>query len=176
MFCAGLQLRFDGHNVIVFHTLDPFELEFPFKGTWQFDGLEGEDNLITQPERIREDYLSNLNGFLDDIQSGCIGCGVDYALVDTSRPLDGLLSEFLENRSLNGMPLTPALVHEFSQSITASGHTGCSHRCSLAESFRSAPDRLGCHAVPESKCESTPRNINPGSTSSFLACFAWMDG
>ena len=98
----GLQrLRFDGHNVIVFHTLDPFELEFPFKGTWQFDGLEGEDDLITQPERIREDYLSNLNGFLEDIQSGCIGCGVDYALVDTSRPLDGLLSEFLENRSLN---------------------------------------------------------------------------
>lgn len=100
----GLQrLRFDGHNVIVFHTLDPFELEFPFKGTWQFDGLEGEDDLITQPERIREDYLSNLNGFLDDIQSGCIGCGVDYALVDTSRPLDGLLSEFLENRSSNGI-------------------------------------------------------------------------
>ena len=100
----GLQrLRFDGHNVIVFHTLDPFELEFPFKGTWQFDGLEGEDDLITQPERIREDYLSNLNGFLDDIQSGCIGCGVEYALVDTSRPLDGLLSEFLENRSLNGI-------------------------------------------------------------------------
>ena len=100
----GLQrLRFDGHNVIVFHTLDPFELEFPFRGTWQFDGLEGEDELITQPERIREDYLSNLNGFLEDIQSGCIGCGVDYALVDTSRPLDGLLSEFLENRSLNGI-------------------------------------------------------------------------
>ena len=41
--------------------------------------------------------------FFDDIQSGCIGCGVDYALVDTSRPLDGLLSEFLENRSLNGI-------------------------------------------------------------------------
>ncbi len=100
----GLQrLRFDGHNVIVFHTLDPFELDFPFKGTWQFDGLEGEDDLITQPERIREDYLSNLNGFLEDIQSGCIGCGVDYVLVDTSRPLDGLLSEFLENRSLNGI-------------------------------------------------------------------------
>ena len=102
----GLQrLRFDGHNVIVFHTLDPFELDFPFKGTWQFDGLEGEDDLITQPERIREDYLSNLNGFLEDIQSGCIGCGVDYVLVDTSRPLDGLLSEFLENRSLNGIAI-----------------------------------------------------------------------
>jgi uncharacterized protein (DUF58 family) len=100
----GLQrLRFDGHNVIVFHTLDPYELKFPFKGTWQFDGLEGEDELITQPERIRDDYLTNLNTFLDDIRSGCIGSGVDYTLVDTSRPLDALLSEFLENRSLQTM-------------------------------------------------------------------------
>lgn len=100
----GLQrLRYGGHNVIVFHTLDPYELKFPFKGTWQFDGLEGEEELITQPERIREGYLTNLNAFLGELQSGCIGSGVDYTLVDTSRPLDSLLSEFLETRSLNMM-------------------------------------------------------------------------
>jgi uncharacterized protein (DUF58 family) len=98
----GLQrLRYGGHNVIVFHTFDPHELKFPFKGTWQFDGLEGEEELITQPERIREDYLTNLNAYLEELQSGCIGSGVDYTLVDTSRPLDSLLSEFLETRSLN---------------------------------------------------------------------------
>ncbi len=100
----GLQrLRYGGHNVIVFHTLDPYELKFPFKGTWQFDGLEGEEELITQPERIREDYLTNLNAYLEQLQSGCIGSGVDYTLVETSRPLDSLLSEFLETRSLNMM-------------------------------------------------------------------------
>ena len=100
----GLQrLRYGGHNVIVFHTLDPHELKFPFKGTWQFDGLEGEEELITQPERIREDYLTNLNAYLEQLQSGCIGSGVDYTLVETSRPLDSLLSEFLETRSLNTM-------------------------------------------------------------------------
>ena len=100
----GLQrLRYGGHNVIVFHTLDPHELKFPFKGTWQFDGLEGEEELITQPERIREDYLTNLNAYLEQLQSGCIGSGVDYTLVETSRPLDSLLSKFLETRSLNMM-------------------------------------------------------------------------
>ena len=37
----GIQhLRFGGHEVIVFHTLDPFELEFPFNGLVEFDGLE----------------------------------------------------------------------------------------------------------------------------------------
>ena len=45
---AGLDhLRHDGHNVVVLHTLDPYELEFPFKGTWLFDGLEGDCLLYT---------------------------------------------------------------------------------------------------------------------------------
>lgn len=97
----GLQrLRHGGHTVLVFHTLDPYELNFPFKGTWQFDGLEGEEDLITQPERIRQSYLTNLQQFLDAVQGGCIGSGIDYTLVDTSRPLDAVLSEFLAERSL----------------------------------------------------------------------------
>jgi len=35
-------LRFRGQNVILFHTLDPDELKFPFDGTCRFVGLEGE--------------------------------------------------------------------------------------------------------------------------------------
>ena len=96
---AGLDhLRFDGHNVMVLHTLDPHELEFPFKGTWQFDGLESEEPLITQPERIRDDYLANLNEYLAAFRDGCVASQVDYALVDTSRPLDVVLSEFFHQR------------------------------------------------------------------------------
>jgi uncharacterized protein (DUF58 family) len=102
---AGLDhLRFDGHNVMVLHTLDPHELEFPFKGTWQFDGLEGEEPLITQPERIQDDYLANLNEYLTAFRDGCVASQVDYALVDTSRPLDVVLNEFFHQREsmLNG--------------------------------------------------------------------------
>ena len=102
---AGLDhLRFDGHNVMVLHTLDPHELEFPFQGTWQFDGLEGEEPLITQPERIRHEYLANLNEYLSAFRDGCVASQVDYALVDTSRPLDVVLNEFFHQREslLNG--------------------------------------------------------------------------
>ena len=96
---AGLDhLRFDGHNVLVFHTLDPHELEFPFNGTWQFDGLEGEEPLITQPERIRDDYLANLEKFLTTFRNGCVASQIDYSLVNTSRQLDGLLAEFFHQR------------------------------------------------------------------------------
>ena len=65
--------------------------------------MEGDEELITQPEKIRDDYMENLNAYLEELRTGCIGSGVDYMLVDTSRPLDGLLSEYLENRSLNMM-------------------------------------------------------------------------
>ena len=102
---AGLEhLRFAGHNVMVLHTLDPHELEFPFEGTWQFDGLEGEEPLITQPERIKEDYLVNLNEYLTAFRDGCMASQVDYALVDTSRPLDVFLNEFFHQREslMNG--------------------------------------------------------------------------
>ena len=92
---AGLDhLRFEGHNVVVLHTLDPYELDFPFKGTWRFEGLENEDPLMTQPERIRDDYLASLNAFRESLKSGCTASQIDYTLVDTSRPLDAVLSEF----------------------------------------------------------------------------------
>jgi uncharacterized protein (DUF58 family) len=92
-------LRFAGHNVIVFHTLDPYELEFPFKGTWRFEGLEQEEPLVTQSERIRDDYLSSFNDYLETIRTGCIGSGIDYTVVDTSRPLDAALGEFMDRRA-----------------------------------------------------------------------------
>jgi uncharacterized protein (DUF58 family) len=96
---AGLDhLRFDGHNVVVLHTLDPYEIEFPFNGTWRFEGLEGELPLTTQPERIREDYLASFNAYLEALRAGCVASHVDYTTIDTSRPLDAVLSEFFFRR------------------------------------------------------------------------------
>ncbi len=96
---GGLEhLRFDGHNVIVMHTLDPYEIEFPFDGTWRFEGLEGEEPLTTQPQRIRDEYLKNFGEYMESIRSGCVAAQIDYAVVDTSRPLDVLLSEFFHER------------------------------------------------------------------------------
>ena len=102
---AGLDhLRFDGHNVVVLHTLDPYELEFPFKGAWCFEGLEEEEPLTTQAERIRDDYLKNFNEWLGKLRDGCIASHVDYKTVDTSRPLDAVLNEFFFERqtTVNG--------------------------------------------------------------------------
>ncbi len=91
-------LRFNGHNVLVLQTLDPYEINFPFTGTWRFEGLEQEDPLTTQPERIRADYLARFAAHQEALRAGCIANRVDYAVADTSRPLDAFLSEFFHAR------------------------------------------------------------------------------
>jgi uncharacterized protein (DUF58 family) len=98
-FLKGLDhLRFVGHNVTVFHTLDPTELSFPFGGTCKFKGLELDGEISTQPRRIRAAYLEALKNFLERIRSACERSQVDYVLVDTSRPVDVVLANYLIGR------------------------------------------------------------------------------
>ncbi len=98
-FVSGLDhLRFRGHSVTVFHVLDPAELEFPFKGTWRFRGLENERPITTQPDRVRDLYLENVRRFLESVRSGCERSAVEYLQVVTSRPVEVVVSEFLIHR------------------------------------------------------------------------------
>ena len=98
-FVKGLDhLRFRGHNVTVFHLLDPNELYFPFDGTYRFKGLEQPDEILTEPRRIREAYLNELSRFLTQIREACERNRTDYVLVDTSQPIDEVLSAYLIGR------------------------------------------------------------------------------
>ncbi len=98
-FLKGLDhLRFRGHNVVVFHMLDPHELTFPFDGSVRFRGLELDGEITTQPKRIRDAYLAELQQFLQQVRRACERSMVDYFLVDTSKPIDAVLSAFLIHR------------------------------------------------------------------------------
>ncbi|HEY3320265.1 MAG TPA: DUF58 domain-containing protein [Planctomycetota bacterium] len=98
-FLLGLEhLRYRGHNVIVFQILDPFELELPMRGSWKFRGMEGEEDLVAHPQRIRESYLAELNKLLARVKKACDRCRAEYVLVNTARPLGAVLSQFLAAR------------------------------------------------------------------------------
>jgi len=66
-----------GHNVVVLHTLDPYEIGFPFKGAWCFEGLEEEEPLTTQADRIREDYLASFGTYMETLRDGCVASHVE---------------------------------------------------------------------------------------------------
>ncbi len=98
-FIQGIDhLRFKGHNVAVFHVLDPHELQFPYDGSCKFIGLEEDGEVVTQPKRIRAAYLEELRKFVTEIRGACERSHVDYVLVDTARPVDAVLSAYLIGR------------------------------------------------------------------------------
>jgi uncharacterized protein (DUF58 family) len=99
-FISGINhLRYRGHNVIVFHILDPYELEFPLSGMWKFMGLEGEGDLITQPARVRASYLKELELFITRVKKACNRADVDYVLVNTADPIEHVLAGYLLQRT-----------------------------------------------------------------------------
>jgi uncharacterized protein (DUF58 family) len=92
------QIRFGGSEVVVFHILDHYELEFPFTGTVEFTGLEGAEKMKTNPAAIRKSYLESFNAFRKRVQQICDSTGCHYILADISHPLAETLSSYLAFR------------------------------------------------------------------------------
>jgi uncharacterized protein (DUF58 family) len=91
-------LRFQGHEVTVFHVLHPDEMQFPFSGMIKFDGMEEKLELLTRPQLVRPAYMRALKKYLQELQTGCERNRCDYVPMDTSRPLDQALTEYLARR------------------------------------------------------------------------------
>jgi uncharacterized protein (DUF58 family) len=97
---AGLKhLRHRRHEVIVFHVLDPAEVEFPFRDTTLFKGLEGLPDVLTEPYALRRAYQSEVNAFLDEMKKGCRMIDIDYVPLRTDWDLDTALSSYLAARA-----------------------------------------------------------------------------
>jgi uncharacterized protein (DUF58 family) len=92
------RIRFQGTEVIVFHVLDPAEIDFTFTGTVKFVGMEGGPTLETTPASIRKSYLEAFGAFCKRVRKICDRCSCHYVLCNTSVPLEETLSEYLAFR------------------------------------------------------------------------------
>ncbi len=93
------RLRHQGHEVILFHLMDPDELHFPFQRMTMFEGLEEYPELLADPNSLREAYLSEVDSFVDEVKRTCRGAMIDYELVDTSKRFDVVMTRFLQRRA-----------------------------------------------------------------------------
>jgi uncharacterized protein (DUF58 family) len=97
---AGLKhFRHRRHEVIVFHVLDPAELDFPFRDTTLFKGLEGLPDVLTEPRALRRAYREEIGGFLDAMKKGCRMIDIDYVPLRTDQDLGVALSGYLAARA-----------------------------------------------------------------------------
>lgn len=93
-----LLLRARGHDLIVFHVLDPAELEFPFDDASSFEDLETGEQIPVIPDRLREDYRRLVRNHVDELERRFSSNMVDYRVLDTSQPLDLALFTYLAAR------------------------------------------------------------------------------
>lgn len=90
--------RHKNHDVIVFHILDPREMDFKFGPAAQFIDLETREEMVTQPQQIQKAYVTAMQNFTQDFKKGCRNLNVDYNLTLTNSPFDKALREFIAKR------------------------------------------------------------------------------
>jgi uncharacterized protein (DUF58 family) len=101
---AGM-LRHRGHDVIVFHVLDPTEIDLggavgnaALDEATSFEDLETGERMPVITELVRDRYRTMMQDHIATIRRKLTELRIDYALFDTSMPLDDALFAYLAAR------------------------------------------------------------------------------
>jgi uncharacterized protein (DUF58 family) len=95
---AAGSLRMRGHDVIVFHLVDPAERDFPFSAATTFEDAESGARLPLRPDDLRGKYKELIGAHHAAVAQRLAGAGADYVRVDTDQPLDRALHAYLDRR------------------------------------------------------------------------------
>lgn len=95
-------LRMHGHDLIVFHVVDPAERELPGDDDTTFEDVESGNLLPLKPRALRDTYQSLVRAHHEALQSRFAAAGADYVHLDTSEPLDRALHAYLDARLTRG--------------------------------------------------------------------------
>ena len=90
------------HEVIVFHVLDPREIDLDFNDEVEFEDLETGKRLRVEPQFLREQYSKDVSGWIRKLERGCRNHQIDYNLLRTDTPFDQALTAYLGKRQRIG--------------------------------------------------------------------------
>ena len=91
--------RYKKNEVIVFHVLDPSEVNFSFERDSVFVDLETKEEIQTSPSQIQKAYQEAMHEFITRLRSECVEHGIDYNLVTTDEAFDKALFSFFRKRA-----------------------------------------------------------------------------
>jgi uncharacterized protein (DUF58 family) len=95
-------LRARGHDVLLFHLLDPAEEEFPFEAATVFEDGESGLRMPLRPDEVGERYKRLFAAHRAALEGRFAASGVDYVPVRTDEPLDTALYAYLDHRLARG--------------------------------------------------------------------------
>jgi hypothetical protein len=85
--------------VLLMHIMADEELCFPFSSFTEFRNLERAGERVNlDPRSIRASYLDRVRAFLREIAAECGRLKIDYVPLNTRRPFDQALAEYLRAR------------------------------------------------------------------------------
>jgi uncharacterized protein (DUF58 family) len=92
-------LRYRGNEVILFHVLDPQEIKPRFREPVLLVDMEHPaESMEVSPEYAHNEYRHKIDGHIEALSSRARSAGLDYFLMNTARPLDEGLREYLSVR------------------------------------------------------------------------------
>jgi uncharacterized protein (DUF58 family) len=91
-------LRFNGNEVILFHVLDPEEIQPKLKDPVLMVDMETDDAIEVSPDYAKHEYRAKVDAHIDALRTKAKASGMDYFLLQTDRPLDEALREYLAIR------------------------------------------------------------------------------
>src|SRR5215471_3571654 len=91
-------LKFLGNDLIVFHVLDPAEIDFGFEDASSFEDLESGEQIPVVPESLRAEYRSMITAHIESLTTKFSEHRIDYTLLNTGEPLDRALFSYLSSR------------------------------------------------------------------------------
>jgi uncharacterized protein (DUF58 family) len=91
-------LKFLGNDLIVFHVLDPQEINFDYDDASAFEDLESREQIPVVPQSFRAQYRAMIQEHIASLQAKFSEQRIDYALLNTAEPLDRALFSYLSSR------------------------------------------------------------------------------
>lgn len=97
LFDALRHLKFNKHEVILFHTYDKkTELLFDFDNTpKKFVDIETGEEINLHPDNIQKEYTALSNLFFKNLKNKCLQYKIDYIPVDINEGYDKILTAYL---------------------------------------------------------------------------------
>ncbi len=100
LFSALQHLKFNKHEVVLFHTLDKsLEIEFNFDNRpYIFEDIESGEKLKLFPSEVKEHYERETASFIAELTNRCRQYKIDFTPADVALPIDQILLPFLVKR------------------------------------------------------------------------------
>ena len=92
-------LRYNNHEVIIWHIMDPYERDLSVDGHIRFRDLESGETLTTQAEGIRQAYRRAVDEWRQALEVECRKRAIDRIELTTEDPPDQALLDYLVKRA-----------------------------------------------------------------------------